>query len=163
MKRQLTGVACVLGALLMVACAAPPAPVGPTDDEKIAAANALDDQFVTAFNSGDAAALAALYTMDAVSFPPDIMEARGQMAIQVAAQASAEAMSGAKLEFIDQRNVVAGDAVVGYGLWRMTMPVPDAPPMTMEGRYTDVKVMRDGKWLYMVDHASAPLPPPPAG
>jgi ketosteroid isomerase-like protein len=85
------------------------------------------------------------------------------MAIQVASQASAEAMAGAKLELTDQRNVVVGDAVVGYGLWRMTMPVPDGPPMMMEGRYTDVKVMRDGKWLYMVDHASAPLPPPPAG
>jgi uncharacterized protein (TIGR02246 family) len=163
MKRHLTGVACVLGVLLMAACAAPSAPLGPTDDEMIAAANALDDQFIAAFNSGDAAALAALYTMDAVSFPPDMMEARGQMAIQVASQASAEAMAGAKLELTDQRNVVVGDAVVGYGLWRMTMPVPDGPPMMREGRYTDVKVMRDGKWLYMVDHASAPLPPPPAG
>jgi len=30
----------------------------------------------------------------------------------------------------------------------------------MEGRYTDVKAKRDGRWVYLLDHASAPIPPP---
>ena len=30
------------------------------------------------------------------------------------------------------------------------------------GRYTDVKAQRDGKWVYIIDHASVPLPPPSA-
>ena len=34
-------------------------------------------------------------------------------------------------------------------------------PQIIEGRYTDVKRMHDGKWVYVMDHASVPLPPPP--
>lgn len=163
MRRLVTGGAGLFAAFMLVACADPaPTPTGPTDDEKVAAANALDDQFVVAFNSGDAVALTALYTPDAVSFPPDTMMARGQMSIQSGSGAAMSAMPGARLELIDQRNVVVGDAIVGYGLWRMTMPAADGTTTQMEGRFTDVKVMRDGKWLYMIDHASVPMPPPPA-
>lgn len=32
----------------------------------------------------------------------------------------------------------------------------------MMGRYTDIKAERDGKWVYIMDHASMPLPPPSA-
>jgi hypothetical protein len=32
----------------------------------------------------------------------------------------------------------------------------------MEGRYTSVAVRKNGKWMYVVDHASVPMPPPPA-
>ena len=30
------------------------------------------------------------------------------------------------------------------------------------GRFTDVKGQRDGKWVYLMDHGSVPLMPPPA-
>jgi len=30
----------------------------------------------------------------------------------------------------------------------------------MEGRFSDVKAVRDGKWVYVMDHASIPVPPP---
>jgi hypothetical protein len=34
--------------------------------------------------------------------------------------------------------------------------------MELDGRFTDVKTQRDGKWVYILDHASAPMPGPPA-
>jgi ketosteroid isomerase-like protein len=56
----------------------------------------------------------------------------------------------------------AGDVVIGWGLWRVTVAGPDGAPVEVVGRYTDVKAERDGTWVYILDHASAPLPPPPA-
>lgn len=162
MRRQLTGGACVLAILTMVACAAP-APAGPTNAEMIAAADALDDRFIAALNAGDAEALAAMYTGDAISFPPDAMEARGREAILAASKTMAEGMAGARFELIDQRNDVVGSVVIGWGLWRMTMTGPDGAQVQVDGRYSDVKVNHDGQWLYMIDHASVPMPPPPAG
>ena len=43
----------------------------------------------------------------------------------------------------------------------MTVRGADGKPTEMTGRYTDVKAERDGKWVYLMDHGSAPLPPPP--
>jgi hypothetical protein len=40
-------------------------------------------------------------------------------------------------------------------------PVEKSSPQVMEGRYSDVKAPRDGKWVYATDHASVPLPPRP--
>ena len=70
-------------------------------------------------------------------------------------------MPGAKLEFLNMRNEAHGDVVLGWGTWRITMG-PAESPQVFEGRYSDVKAMHDGKWVYVMDHASVPLPPPPA-
>lgn len=128
----------------------------------IAAANDLDARFLAAFNAGDAEAFAATYwqSSDVVSFPPDTMEARGWDAVSEAAHEMVTNMPGAKLELIDMHHRVAGDVVIGWGLWRMTMPNADGEPVVMEGRYSDVKAERDGKWVYLLDHASVPIPPP---
>ena len=31
----------------------------------------------------------------------------------------------------------------------------------MKGRFTEVFGRRDGKWVYLIDHPSVPLPPQP--
>lgn len=161
MKRQLIGGASALALLLAGACA-PPAPEGPTDTELIAAADALDDLFIAALNAGDAAAMTALYAADAVSYPPDAIVAEGITAIEASYAKMAMEMPGAEFELIDRHQIVAGDVVIGHGQWRMTMTGPDGEPLQMEGRYTDAKAERDGKWVYLVDHASVPIPPPPS-
>lgn len=66
------------------------------------------------------------------------------------------------LELIESNYKVAGDVVIGWGKWRLTMTPPEGGSVVIEGRYTDVKAQRDGKWVYILDHGSAPLPPPPA-
>ena len=43
--------------------------------------------------------------------------------------------------------------------WTMTIvPKDGGEAITMEGRYMDMAKKIDGKWRYVVDHASAPLP-----
>ena len=157
----------VVGALVLALASActpsvPIPPPGPTDAEKLAAAEALDQRFLDAFNKGDADALAATYWNSSrlVSFAPDGMGTTGWEASRAGAVEMFKAMTGAKLENLTHHNDVHGDAVLGWGTFRMTVPTPGGPQV-IEGRYTDVKMMHDGKWVYVMDHASVPLPPAP--
>ncbi len=164
MKRMLTAAALFATVSVAAACAPAP-PAAPDTAAMIAAATALDEQFVTAYNAGDGAALAALYadSEDTVSFAPDSMMSRGITAIR-ADTAKMVATPGMKLELTESHHIALTDAVLTWGLWTMTMPGPDGAMMTMEGRFSDVKAERNGKWVYLVDHASMPMPPaPPEG
>lgn len=135
------------------------------DSEKmIAAAKALDQKFMEAFNKGDVDALMSTYwnSPDLVVYPPGAMEWRGWQAAKESFKEFLANMKGAKLQLTEPNYKVAGDVVMSWGKWRITMPTPDGKTMDMMGRYTDVKTKKDGKWVYIIDHASAPLPPPPA-
>jgi uncharacterized protein (TIGR02246 family) len=150
--------------LVAAACspAAPPAPAGPTPAEMVSAANALDQRFLDAFNKGDAEALAATYwnSPDLVSYSPE-GATRGWEATRAAAAETFKAIAGAKLELVNVRNDVHGSVVIGHGNWKMTIPAAKGPATVIEGRFSDVKALKDGKWVYIIDHASVPLPPPP--
>ena len=162
-----TAIPVVFGALALALTSActpsiPIPPPGPTDAEKLAAAEALDQRFLEAFNKGDADALAATYWNSAklVSFGPEGMGTVGWDAAKAGVAGMFKAMPGAKLENLTHHNDVHGDAVLGWGTFKMTIPTPGGPQV-IEGRYTDVKMMHDGKWVYVMDHASVPVPPPP--
>lgn len=130
-------------------------------EEMVAGANALDKAFIAAFNSGNADAMSALYwnSPDAVSFPPDLLVARGIEGIRKANSAAVASLKGGKLELTESHHIPLQDAVVTWGLWRFTMAVGGGTPIELTGRYSDVKAKRDGKWVYLVDHASAaPMP-----
>ncbi len=163
MNRSLLFVFLGIACGLTFACAPPPEPSEPDTEAQLAGAKALDEAFLDAFNHGDAEAMAGLYwnSPEMVSFPPDALVIRGHGAIQESTAESLGAMAGAKLEFTESHQIPAGDVVIGWGLWRMTLTPPDGTPQEMVGRYTDVKAERDGKWVYLLDHASVPLPPPP--
>ena len=163
MKRFSLSVVCVLALGFSLACASDEMPA-PDTTEMMSAANALDQAFVEAFNRGDAAAMSGLYwnSPDVVLFPPDALQARGLAAIENTNAKMFAAMPGMKIEVTESHQMPLGDVVVGWGLWRVTMPGADGATTEIVGRYTDVKAERDGKWVYLVDHASAPLPPPPA-
>ena len=166
MRRNMWAAACVL-ALAASACAPaapapPPPPPGPTDAEKVAAADAVDKQFVEAFNRQDVDAVMALYWNNPklVSMAPEGMGTAGWDAAKADSADMFKTMPGAKIEILTHHNDAHGDVVLGWGTWRMTIPTP-AGPQVAEGRYTDAKMMHDGKWVYVQDHASVPLPSPP--
>ncbi|HEX9658118.1 MAG TPA: nuclear transport factor 2 family protein [Bacteroidota bacterium] len=140
------------------------APKPPNPDEMIAAAKDLDQKFVEAYNKGDVDAVMATYwnSPDLVSYPPDAMQAKGWEAAKEGITHALSAMPGFKLELTAPEYIVAGDMVISYGTWKGTVTPPAGEPMTFEGRYSDVKAKKDGKWVYIMDHASVPLPPPPA-
>ncbi len=157
MLRQLTVATCLGALIASAACTA--APEKPSPEAMVAAANALDAAFLEAFNKGDVDALDALYwnSADVVSFPPDLMEAHGIAAIREANAKTVASLRGAQLAFVDSHNMSVGEAVMGWGRYRLTIPGVAAP---IEGRYTDVKAERDGKWVYILDHASSPQTAP---
>jgi ketosteroid isomerase-like protein len=63
-----------------------------------------------------------------------------------------------RLELLEPQNVAVGDVVMGWGSWRITAPSDSGPPEVLEGPYTDIKALRDGRWVRVMDHASVPLP-----
>ncbi len=132
----------------------------PSKNEMIAAADALDKAFIAAFNKGDATALSNLYwnSPDVVFFPPDTMVVHGIAAIKEGMQVMTGNQGGIKLEMTESHNRAEGTVVLGWGLWKLTLTGPDGQPMEMTGRYSDVKAVRDGKWVYLMDHASVPMP-----
>jgi len=159
MQRITTALALTLALALSGACT-PVAPPEPDTAAMIAGAEALDQQFLAAFNAGDGAAMAALYAdgPDTVSFPPDAMVFRGSDAVRAGMADFASAMAGAQLDLVEGHHIVVGDAVATWGLFRLTMPGPDGMPMSVDGRYSDLKAERDGRWVYLMDHASVPMP-----
>ena len=134
------------------------------DPEKLMqAAKELDQRFIEAYNNRDVDAVMETFwnSPELVSFPPGKMETRGWEAAKESFQEDFTNMPEFVLELTEMNYLVSGDEVVGYGTWRFTLSLPDGESMTMDGRYTDVKAKRDGKWVYILDHASAPMPPPP--
>lgn len=160
MKRMFLGVVLLAAFSLFLGYT----PKSDNSEKMIAAAKKLDEQFLAAYNNRDAAALTACYwnSPELVSYPPDMLEVRGWQAVkETMEQGFANLPKDAKLEMIDTNYKAAGDVVIGWGKWRMTMTGPEGEAMTMNGRYTDVKAERDGKWVYIHDHASVPMAPPP--
>jgi uncharacterized protein (TIGR02246 family) len=140
--------------LVLAGCAAQQQPRDP--QAMLAAAKELDDRFLAAFNSGNVDSMAATYwnSPDVVSVPPGGHALRGIEAIRASLPAMFQEAPGAKLEVMDAANRVEGEVVVGSGAWRMSMPGPNGLPMVLNGYYTDVKAERDGRWVYISDHAS---------
>jgi ketosteroid isomerase-like protein len=146
-----------LGGVFALQARGGPAPAA-TPEQMIQASKQLDQEFLAAFNKGDMDALMATYwkSPDLVVYPPDSLEALGWEA----AKKAMGGLKGMKLELVSSHYRVFGDAVLGWGRWKLSGTGPDGSPINAEGRYTDVRELKDGRWVYTLDHASAPLPPP---
>ena len=125
------------------------------------AAQLTDQAWVKAMKANDLEAIMALYAPDAVAYFPD-GDYKGKPAIRkswtdfLAAFTVKDATSEGTYE-------TTGDTSLGWGYWSMTVvPKAGGEPIAMKGRATVVVRKIGGKWLYVVDHASVPLPPPPS-
>jgi uncharacterized protein (TIGR02246 family) len=124
-------------------------------------AKATDEAWIKAAKAGDVDALVALYAPGAVLYPPDTAEVRGTAAIRqyyvgmIGAVTVADATPN--LQYI-----TVGDTSISVGTLTMKMtPKAGGQPMSSTVRITAVARKIGGKWLYVADHASAPLPEPP--
>ena len=121
----------------------------------------VDQAWVKAVKANSVDAVMALYAPDAVAFFPD-GDFKGAPAIRKSWSdfLAAFTVTDASSEGTYQ---TTGDTSLGWGHWSMTVaPRGGGDAMTMKGRATVVVKRVGGKWLYAVDHASVPLPPPPA-
>ena len=112
--------------------------------------------------ANDLAAVSALYAPDAVMYPPDAMEWKGREAIQKGYTDFLGGMKVLEAKLAPAGNETHGDTSIGWGRWALKIaPKAGGDPVQMEGRYMAVAKKVNGKWLYVADHASAPLPAPP--
>jgi len=157
-----------LGALLFLALIS--CNTGPKQEKKendlVAAANQLDSLFLVAFNKGDADAIMNLHwnSPDLRAYPPGEPQLNGYEAVKASYLKDFEANKGAKLEYTSTHNIPFADVVIGHGTFTWTMPVEgapaDSPPMVFNGRYSEVKAVKDGKMVIVLDHTSMPMAPP---
>lgn len=123
----------------------------------------VDKAWIKAAKAGDLDALTKLYAPNATMYPPDGPEAKGSEAIRAGFQTlfGENTVQDMVMNYDYYRQV--GNLSVASGRFTMTLaPKAGGSPQTMEGRFTSVAERKGGKWLYVSDHASMPLPPPPA-
>jgi uncharacterized protein (TIGR02246 family) len=144
-------------ALLMIAFAAPALA------DSTAVAKEHSETFSKACAAGDIPGVLALYEDDATVIWPgqgEVAKGKAQAEKLVAATCKA-GNQPLKLKSQDSTQV-GDDYIVNVGMWEDTVPGPDGKPMTVDVRTTEVLHRNNGKWRYVVDHASIGMPPPAA-
>lgn len=138
------GMAAVTASLVLAfaARAAEPAPEGSPEDNAIRAAV---QSYVAAFNQGDAKALAALWSPEAVYMNPITgQEVIGRTEIEKQFAGIFTEMKGAKLEVqTDSVQLVSPNVAIERGTAKVTGAEQSPEP----SEYTAVYVKRDGQWL----------------
>jgi len=135
--------------LLLVVCALPCRAVEMSPQ-------AIDTAWVKAMKAGDLKAVMKCYAPGAVAWLPGAPAARGEKAIRsvYAGLLAANTVQDVVLSetvYKTMRNVA-----VGWGKFSLTLvPKAGGNPVVMTGRFTAVAERRAGKWVYIVDHASA--------
>jgi uncharacterized protein (TIGR02246 family) len=123
---------------------------------------AVADQYIKATMAGDAKAIAALYTDDAVEMPPNEPSVKGRAAIQQMYEKNfKEAKIGSfTLTHVESRS--SGDIGYDVGTYRQTVTPTGGTEMKDTGKYVVVLKRVSGSWK--VAHAiyNSDLPPPPS-
>jgi uncharacterized protein (TIGR02246 family) len=104
----------------------------------------LNDAWTAAFNKGDAAAVAALYTEDAYVLPPGSAMVKGRAAIEAFWRQAAQQMTDAKLTTLD---VLPLGRSAAREIGTVTLKTKSQPPQEVVGKYVVVwrKIGRDWK------------------
>ncbi len=115
-----------------------------------------------AFEAGDADAVADCYAEDAVLWLPGTPMMRGRDAIREGYVGFFAQFSVRDVELTEMGRASSGDESASWGTYSMTMvSKSDGSETPSVGRYTDVSTQVDGKWVYLVDHASDDPAPAP--
>ena len=104
----------------------------------------LNDAWTAAFNKGDAAAVAALYTEDAYVLPPGSAMVKGRPAIEAFWRQAAQQMTDAKLTTVD---VLPLGRSAAREIGTVTLKTKSQPAQEVVGKYVVVwrKIGRDWK------------------
>jgi uncharacterized protein (TIGR02246 family) len=119
-------------ALLLATLCLAPAAVPAQDAATI---QTLNDAFVAAFNRGDTAALAQMYTEDAEVLPPDAGIVKGRVAVQAFWTKAAEGIGDLTLTTVDVMTL-GSDAAREIGTF--TLKTKGTQPQEVAGKYVVV-------------------------
>jgi len=153
------------GKLSLWALGAALATVGPASsaaepNAEVAALHAVDDTWVKAFNSRDAATMAAQYDEHAVLLPPGAPAAHGRAAIEAFfAKMMPDATAQGLAFTLDDKP--AGGAHGPMGWASGSYVLKDKTGKVLDtGKYLSVSMKKNGKWLYVRDTWNSDGPPP---
>jgi uncharacterized protein (TIGR02246 family) len=113
-----------------------------------AAIQKLNDEWAAAFNTGDAAAVAAMYTRDAYVLPPGSEMLKGRAAIEAFWKKTAEAIGDVKLTTIDVKPL--GESAARE-IGTATFMTKAQPPQEGALKYAVVWQKEGGKWKLLQD------------
>ena len=126
------------------------------------AINALLDQNIAAWNSNDAAAVAATFADNAILMEPDLAALEGKQAIQTWYEAFLKD-NAVKCAITPLETQVAGDWAYVRGNYTSTFTPKSGKPMEVSGKYLDiVKRQPDGSWKIYRGMLNSNDPPPGA-
>lgn len=118
--------------------------------------HAMADAWEAAYNTGDAAAVAAFYLEDGMRMPPHATVVNGREAIQAQIQEGMD-MGLAKIDITTVESKVWGDEGWARGTW-VGM---DAEGNTLDqGKWMQIGRLVDGKWHAAMDIWNSDLPMP---
>jgi uncharacterized protein (TIGR02246 family) len=108
----------------------------------------LNDAWTAAFNKGDAAAVAAMYTEDAYVLPPGADMVKGRSAIEAFWRQAAQQVGDAKLATVD---VLPLGRTAAREIGTVTLKAKSQPPQEITGKYAVVWRKVGGKWKLATD------------
>jgi len=121
-----------------------------------AGAKAVDVAWLKAMKANDLDAIMRCYAPDAVAWLPGAPMARGEKAIRATYEGLLSANTVQDVAISEAEYKTAGDFSAGWGKFALTLvPKASGSPVTMTGRFTEIAEQRGGRWVYIVDHASA--------
>ena len=133
-----------------VAAAGPSAQNGAAEEEAA---------WIKAMKANDLAAVVACYAPDAVLWAPGEREADGTDAIRSTFDGMLRANTVKDAAVSDAHYRLSGNVAAGWGRFTLTLsPKAGGADVVLHGRFTEVVEKRNGKWLYVVDHASEDPP-----
>lgn len=143
-------------------CAASAAPLAATRSDTDYT-DSVGAAWVRAVKAGDLEGVMKLYANDAVAWFPDETEHRGTAAIRESYKVLFDTFIVEDAALTQSHHVGDAKHRTNWGTFLLKLKQKsDGKSMPMSGRYTDLQERRDGRWLYIVDHASADPPPKPA-
>jgi ketosteroid isomerase-like protein len=123
----------------------------------------LDNAWIKAAKAGEIEGLVKLYAPTAVTYMPDEMRAKGTAEIRESFRKFLGASTVREMTLTQDFESTSGNLSVSSGTFSMTVePKTGGTAQTMEGRYSSIAVRKNGKWMYVSDHASMPMAPPPS-
>jgi uncharacterized protein (TIGR02246 family) len=108
----------------------------------------LNDQWIAAFNKGDAAAVAAMYTQDATVLPAGAPMVKGRPAIEAMWLQQAQQLQAVKIETTDVKPL-GGNAARELGT--AILRTKSQPPQDHVVKYAVVWQKEGGRWKLLLD------------
>jgi len=115
----------------------------------------VDVAWVRGMKANDVDGIVKCYAPDAVAWLPGSPAARGESAIRATYTGLLSGSTVKDVALSDVQEKRTGDLAIRWGTFSLTLePKAGGNPAVVKGRFSEVLELRNGQWVYTVDHAS---------